>query len=61
MVAPLFTNRGFVVGADLFLAFSPERVDPGNQVYRTGNTPKIVGGCTPHCTRLALSLIHILE
>lgn len=56
VVAPLFTNRGFVVGADLFLAFSPERVDPGNQVYRTGNTPKIVGGCTPHCTRLACAL-----
>lgn len=56
VVAPLFTDRGFVVGVDLFLAFSPERVDPGNPVYRTENTPKIVGGCTRHCTRLACAL-----
>jgi len=44
------------VGRDLFLAFSPERVDPGNQRFTTHNTPKVVGGCTPTCTRIAAAL-----
>lgn len=56
VVAPLFVQRGLVVGIDLFLAFSPERVDPGNPVFHTGNTPKIVGGCTKNCTKLACAL-----
>ncbi len=43
-------------GKDFFLAFSPERVDPGNAVFTTRNTPKIIGGVTPHCTRLAVAL-----
>ncbi|MCL2503893.1 MAG: nucleotide sugar dehydrogenase [Coriobacteriia bacterium] len=41
------------VGESLFLAFSPERVDPGNAVYQTKNTPKLVGGVTPACTEVA--------
>jgi UDP-N-acetyl-D-glucosamine dehydrogenase len=41
------------VGKDFFAAFSPERVDPGNPEYKTHNTPKVVGGMTPRCTRLA--------
>ena len=41
------------VGKDFFVAFSPERVDPGNRSYTTRNTPKIVGGVTPECTRMA--------
>jgi UDP-N-acetyl-D-glucosamine dehydrogenase len=48
--------RGFVVGEDVFLAFSPERVDPGNPVWNTRNTPKVVGGITPACTRVATTL-----
>lgn len=43
----------FRVGIDFHLAFSPERIDPGNKVYRVQNTPKIVGGITPRCTEVA--------
>jgi UDP-N-acetyl-D-glucosamine dehydrogenase len=49
-------DRGFVVGRDVFVAFSPERVDPGNAHYRTKNTPKVVGGVTPTCTEVAAAL-----
>ncbi|MGD9675646.1 MAG: nucleotide sugar dehydrogenase [Candidatus Bipolaricaulia bacterium] len=48
--------RGLVVGRDVFLAFSPERVDPGNQRYKTKNTPKVVGGVTKDCTQIAAAL-----
>jgi UDP-N-acetyl-D-glucosamine dehydrogenase len=48
-----FENTGLKVGQDFYLAFSPERVDPGNPVYGTHNTPKIIGGVTPTCTDLA--------
>jgi UDP-N-acetyl-D-glucosamine dehydrogenase len=51
LVLPEFQKRGFEAGKDFFLAFSPERVDPGNPQYNTKNTPKIVGGVTPECTR----------
>jgi UDP-N-acetyl-D-glucosamine dehydrogenase len=47
---------GLIVGKDIFVAFSPERVDPGNPVYQTKNTPKVVGGVTPACTELAKTL-----
>ena len=42
-----------MIGRDVFLAFSPERVDPGNPTYHTKNTPKVVGGITPACTEVA--------
>jgi UDP-N-acetyl-D-glucosamine dehydrogenase len=48
-----FENAGFKVGKDFYLAFSPERVDPGNPVFGTKNTPKIIGGVTPKCTQMA--------
>lgn len=48
--------RGFKVGTDVFLAFSPERVDPGNAEWHTKNTPKVVGGITPECTTVATAL-----
>lgn len=48
-----FEKAGMKVGRDFYLAFSPERVDPGNAVYDTHNTPKIIGGVTPTCTDLA--------
>jgi len=54
VVQPILERGGLKVGTDLFLAFSPERVDPGNPVYQTKNTPKVVGGVTPECTRLAV-------
>jgi UDP-N-acetyl-D-glucosamine dehydrogenase len=46
-------NTGLKVGTDFFLAFSPERVDPGNPKYYTRNTPKVVGGTTPACLKVA--------
>jgi len=56
LVAPKFEARGLVVGTDVFLAFSPERVDPGNEKYSTKNTPKVVGGITPNCLAVATAL-----
>ncbi len=49
-------STGLEVGKDLYLAFSPERVDPGNPAYKTSNTPKIVGGVTAECTAHAKAL-----
>lgn len=46
-------SRNLIVGKDFFLAFSPERIDPGNKQYGLYNTPKVVGGVTPDCTELA--------
>ena len=56
LILPLLTERGFRVGEDFFLAFSPERVDPGNPKFHTRNTPKIIGGMTPACTEVAKAL-----
>jgi UDP-N-acetyl-D-glucosamine dehydrogenase len=56
ILLPALSKRGFTVGEDVFVAFSPERVDPGNPVYHTKNTPKVVGGITPACTQLAKAL-----
>ncbi|HEV8234701.1 MAG TPA: nucleotide sugar dehydrogenase, partial [Gemmatimonadaceae bacterium] len=56
VLLPALTNLGFTVGKDIFVAFSPERVDPGNPVYHTKNTPKVVGGITPACTELTMTL-----
>jgi UDP-N-acetyl-D-glucosamine dehydrogenase len=56
LVQPKFERRGLTVGQDVFLAFSPERVDPGNERYNTRNTPKVVGGITPACLRVAQAL-----
>ncbi|MFH0792983.1 MAG: nucleotide sugar dehydrogenase [bacterium] len=54
LVLPELERSGLKVGKDFFLAFSPERVDPGNAVYQTRNTPKIVGGVTAACTKVAV-------
>lgn len=53
IVAPEIEKHGFKVGKDIFLAFSPERVDPGNKDYKTSNTPKIVGGMTAECNEVS--------
>jgi len=56
LLVPMFEEKGFRVGRDIFLAFSPERVDPGNSQYTTKNIPKVVGGATPKCTKVAAAL-----
>ena len=56
VVLPELEQTGLKVGKDFFLAFSPERVDPGNKQFNTRNTPKIIGGISPECGRLAASL-----
>jgi len=52
-VLPILNRSGLEVGKDYFLAFSPERIDPGNKKWTTANTPVVVGGVTPQCTELA--------
>jgi len=56
LVLPILERSGLKVGSDFFLAFSPERVDPGNASFNTRNTPKIIGGITPRCTEIASAL-----
>jgi UDP-N-acetyl-D-glucosamine dehydrogenase len=56
LVQPLLEAKGMKAGTDFFLAFSPERVDPGNPTFHTGNVPKVVGGVTEDCQRLAAAL-----
>src|SRR5216117_900409 len=56
LVLPLLTETGLKVGKDFFLAFSPERVDPGNPQFNTKNIPKVVGGVTPACSEVAVAL-----
>lgn len=56
VMLPILEESGLAVGEDFFLCFSPERVDPGNPVWHTKNTPKVLGGVTPECTRVGLSL-----
>lgn len=56
LILPILHETGLKVGKDFFLAFSPERVDPGNPKFNTKNTPRVVGGTTPACTKLAKAL-----
>jgi UDP-N-acetyl-D-glucosamine dehydrogenase len=56
IMLPALESTGLKVGKDFFLAFSPERVDPGNPVYQTKNTPKVVGGITEDCRRVVCAL-----
>jgi UDP-N-acetyl-D-glucosamine dehydrogenase len=55
MLLPKIEERGLTVGKDIFLAFSPERVDPGRRDWTTVNTPKVIGGVTPTCLKAALA------
>ena len=58
----ILETSGLKCGEDFYLAFSPERVDPGNLIYKTKNTPKVVGGITPECTEIAATMYEsILE
>lgn len=56
VMQPRIEAEGLKVGKDVFLAFSPERVDPGNPKYHTKNTPKVVGGVTPDCVEVSTAL-----
>ena len=56
VVQPLLEATGLKAGVDFFIAFSPERVDPGNPTFQTHNVPKVVGGLTPDCLKLAAAL-----
>src|SRR6267142_388513 len=56
LMLPALESTGLKVGEDFFLAFSPERVDPGNERFNTRNTPKVLGGITPACLKVAMAL-----
>lgn len=56
VVKPILETSGLKCGVDFFIAYSPERVDPGNVNFNTKNTPKVVGGITPACTEVAAAL-----
>jgi UDP-N-acetyl-D-glucosamine dehydrogenase len=56
VLLPIFASTGLKVGVDFALAFSPERVDPGNAVWQTRNTPKVIGGVTDRCRELSLAI-----
>ncbi|WP_237222248.1 nucleotide sugar dehydrogenase [Rothia nasimurium] len=56
LVAGIINEAGHTLGEDYYLAFSPERIDPGNPVYGLKNTPKVVGGVTPESTEKAVAL-----
>ncbi len=56
ILLPRLQAAGWRIGEEVFLAFSPERIDPGNQHYGVRNTPKVVGGATPACTEVATAL-----
>jgi UDP-N-acetyl-D-glucosamine dehydrogenase len=56
VVQPILEETGLKVGKDFYLAFSPERIDPGNKKFNTTNTPVVVGGVTKKCTKLAAAI-----
>lgn len=56
IVKPALEKKGLVVGETVFVAYSPERVDPGNKQFKTKNTPKVVGGVTKTCTKVAAAM-----
>jgi UDP-N-acetyl-D-glucosamine dehydrogenase len=59
-VQPVLEARGYKVGKDFYLAFSPERIDPGNKFYNTANTPVVVGGVTKKCAELATMISQVI-
>jgi len=59
LILPMLEESGLKVGQEFFLAFSPERTDPGNKRFGVKNTPKIIGGVTPECTERAVALYNL--
>ncbi len=60
VILPRIQEKGFKVGEDFFLAFSPERIDPGNKRYNFNNIPKVVGGVTPSCTEVTKAFYEVV-
>lgn len=60
LMKPILEHSGLKCGEDFYLAFSPERVDPGNLIYNTKNTPKVVGGITHECTDIAATMYEMV-
>lgn len=60
LLKPILEKSGLKCGEDFYLAFSPERVDPGNLIYKTKNTPKVVGGITQKCTDIAATMYEMI-
>lgn len=56
VVLPIMLGNGYVIGEDIFLAYSPERIDPANTTYGVHNTPKVIGGVTIDCADVATAL-----
>jgi len=56
IIRPKLEEKGWVIGEDIFVAFSPERTDPGNKTYGVHNTPKVIGGVTPACSEVITTL-----
>ena len=56
LIQPVIENNNFTIGKDIYLCFSPERIDPGNKDYSTHNTPKILGGVTQNCSLIGQNL-----
>jgi UDP-N-acetyl-D-glucosamine dehydrogenase len=56
IILPRLISNGDKVGEDVFIAFSPERIDPGRTDYTVRTTPKVIGGTTPHCLEVAVAL-----
>ena len=62
LLQPALEASGLKVGEDVYLLFSPERVDPGNPVYHTTNTPKVIGGVTENCLKLGMAVYgHVMD
>jgi UDP-N-acetyl-D-glucosamine dehydrogenase len=62
LLQPALEASGLKVGTDVFLLFSPERVDPGNPVFHTTNTPKVIGGVTENCLKLGMAVYsHVMD
>ncbi len=59
-VKPILDATKLKCGKDYYLAFSPERIDPGNKTWHTGNTPIVVGGITPDCTALGVAINELI-
>jgi UDP-N-acetyl-D-glucosamine dehydrogenase len=60
LLVPVAERCGYTVGKDLFVAFAPERIDPGNHAFGIRNTPRVVGGVTEACTQLAAELLETI-